>query len=478
LKALIIAAGRGSSFRGKAPRSHKTLIPVSGLTVIERIVAACPQVDELVIVTGYQAEKLESELRKILNGKLEFTFIHNPDWERSNGISVLAAREALCKEDAFLLTMSDHVYEPALVELLTAGPPKPGEALLAVDRNLDDCFDLAEATKVRISSDGRIEKIGKALNDFNAVDTGVFYCTPAIFDALAESASGGGESLSDGVRVLCSKGAMGYRDVTGCMWQDVDETGSLAEANKRLWHLVEKPRDGVVSRLVNRKISGFITRRICSWGVRPNHVTLFNLFLSALAACLMAAGHLLAGGIAAQLYSIVDGVDGELARLKHQGSWFGGWLDNLTDRLCDWMLICGAAWSTTSLGAEAQTAWILMSAALISNIWYWTAMDSLLVSGVLRSNKTPRGRLAAVEKWFYERGMVFGITHDSYILILAAGVALGQPLATLSLLIVLEILWWAVKLIQAQNTQPSEQYAKFMAHESTQATQAAELAAN
>jgi choline kinase/phosphatidylglycerophosphate synthase len=462
MKVLIIAAGRGSGFNGEAPESHKTLSPVCGLAVIERIVAACALADELVIVTGYQAESLEAQVRKLLGGKLTLSFIHNPQWERANGVSVLAAAEALSGEREFLLTMSDHVFEPALVEKLTSGHPLPGECLLAVDRNLKDVYDLDDATKVKLSGEGRIVQIGKDLTDFDAVDTGVFFCTQALFQALSTAIRHGGESLSDGIRILCENGKMGYRDVTGCMWQDVDDAESLTEARKRVWHVAAKPRDGVVSRLFNRKVSGFITRHICSLPVRPNHVTLFNLLLAAVACWLMAAGQLLAGGIMAQFYSITDGVDGELSRLKHQGSWFGAWLDNLTDRLCDWLIICGAAWSVTHTGESAETAWVLMCLALVSNTCYRTAMDSLLVSGALRKGQQKGGLLARLEKWFHHREMVFGMTHDSYLLILAAGVALGAPLATILALVILETLWWAVKTAQARQAQPSENYLNFL----------------
>ena len=58
MKALVIAAGRGSGFNGQAPRSHKTLSPVWGLTVIERVLAAFPELEELVVVTGLPVESV------------------------------------------------------------------------------------------------------------------------------------------------------------------------------------------------------------------------------------------------------------------------------------------------------------------------------------------------------------------------------------------------------------------------------------
>ena len=465
MKALVIAAGRGSGFNGQAPRSHKTLVPVWGLTVIERVLAAFPELEELVVVTGFQAGLLENRLSKILSGRVKLTFVRNPEWQRANGVSVLAAKEILKNERAFLLTMSDHVFERSLVEKLTAAPPASGECLLAVDRNLPEVYDLADATKVKRGADNRIRAIGKQLEDFDAVDTGVFYCTPALFEALELAIALGGESLSDGIRILCNAGKMRYREVSGSLWQDVDNLESLAEAKKRVWRATQKPRDGVVSRLLNRRISGFITRRICGLPVRPNQVTIFNLLLAGLAGWLMFAGHLVWGGLLAQLYSVLDGVDGELSRLKHQGSWFGSWLDNLTDRLCDWLIICGAAWSVTWTGVGTRTAWGLLLAALLSNIAYRSSMDSLLVSGSLRQAGGNQGRLASIEKWFYEREMVFGVTHDSYLLLLALVVAFGAPLAGLTALVALETLWWIAKTVQAGKTRPSDSYAEFLAAE-------------
>ena len=70
--------------------------------------------------------------------------------------------------------------------------------------------------------------------------------------------------------------------------------------------------------------------------------------------------------------------------------------------------------------------------------------------------------LARAEKWFREREMVFGITHDVYLFLLALGVAIGFPLATLALLIVLETGWWLAKSVQARRALPSVTYAEYL----------------
>ncbi|MCE5272260.1 NTP transferase domain-containing protein [bacterium] len=466
MKALIIAAGRGSRFDGAGQKSHKTLIPVCGVPLIQRIVSACGTIEEFVVVTGYRAPELEASLTHLLAGRARVRFVRNDQWTRANGVSALAAREALAGEKSFLLCMSDHLFEPKLAEtLLTAGAPPDGCAL-AVDRDIAGVRDLEDATLVHLDGEGRINGIGKLLEEFDAVDTGVFLCTPALFEALEIAQACGGDSLSDGIRVLCERGRMRAVEVTGCLWQDVDNPEDLAEAGRRLWARVAKPRDGVVSRLVNRKISGWITRQICALPVTPNHVTLFNCAVAGAAAWLMATGNLLAGGVLAQAFSVLDGVDGELSRLKNMGSWFGGWLDNIADRLCDWSLIAGAALAVQHAGGSPSQAMLLAFIALVSNVCYWTAMDSLLVSGALRKPVPPAGILGRVERWFYGRNMVFGLTHDVYLLVLALGVALGFPRQTLSLLIVTETLWWSLRLFRVLRAAVSEPYDVYLVRES------------
>ena len=54
---------------------------------------------------------------------------------------------------------------------------------------------------------------------------------------------------------------------------------------------------------------------------------------------------LAAGGALAQLASVIDGCDGEIARLKHSQSEFGGWFDAVLDRYADAVLLFGLMWN-------------------------------------------------------------------------------------------------------------------------------------
>jgi CDP-L-myo-inositol myo-inositolphosphotransferase len=95
--------------------------------------------------------------------------------------------------------------------------------------------------------------------------------------------------------------------------------------------------------------------------ITPNHISLFSFLCSLLAAGLFALGGypaLLVGGVLAQFASIVDGCDGEVARLKYQSSDFGGWFDAVLDRYADAFLLFGLTWHVLAIEANA---WVLFT---------------------------------------------------------------------------------------------------------------------
>ena len=90
-----------------------------------------------------------------------------------------------------------------------------------------------------------------------------------------------------------------------------------------------------------------ISRRLVNHRIKPNQISLFSFLCSVLAASLFALDGYLAlllGGFVAQFASIIDGCDGEVARLTHQSSPYGGWFDAVLDRYADAFLLFGLMW--------------------------------------------------------------------------------------------------------------------------------------
>jgi choline kinase len=162
----------------------------------------------------------------------EVRFLYNPDWRLENGVSVLTARRVL-RDRRFALLMGDHLFDASVLARLLRTPVHPGESLLAVDSSQADPEIAAEATKVQLSG-GRITAIGKNLARYDALDTGLFVCDPALFRALDRAVEDGDTTLSAGIRRLASRGVMRAVDVAGAAWFDIDTTGDLEIAESQL----------------------------------------------------------------------------------------------------------------------------------------------------------------------------------------------------------------------------------------------------
>jgi 1L-myo-inositol 1-phosphate cytidylyltransferase len=233
MNCLIIAAGHGSRLRDISP--SKPLTPVAGVPLIEHVAraAAAGGATAFTIVTGHEAARLETFLTGLSERLgLPIATVRIADWDRPNGHSVLAGAASMTGD--YLLTMSDHLFDPAIIRLLLAAPA--AALTLAVDRDLaNPLLDMDDATKVALGPDGAILRIGKTLENFDAIDTGLFRATPALAKAIkAAVADGGAGSLSEGVQRLAERGEALTVEIKGARWLDVDDPIALAKAEKML----------------------------------------------------------------------------------------------------------------------------------------------------------------------------------------------------------------------------------------------------
>jgi 1L-myo-inositol 1-phosphate cytidylyltransferase len=225
---LILAAGNGTRLRPVSAGLPKPLVDFRGKPIIEHVISRAQQagVDRFVIVVGYRSDLIRSWFDDCSLG-VSVTFVENPDYHKSNGISALKARDEL--HENFLLLMSDHIFEPETARVLLRQQLAPGEVILAVDPKIDRIFDLDDATKVRRDGD-RIVDIGKEIAHYDALDTGMFLCSPALFARLEAATRDGNCSLSDGMRQVARERRLRALEIGEAQWQDVDTPEALAHA--------------------------------------------------------------------------------------------------------------------------------------------------------------------------------------------------------------------------------------------------------
>jgi 1L-myo-inositol 1-phosphate cytidylyltransferase len=225
---LILAAGNGTRIRSVSAGLPKPLVHFRGKPILEHIIRRAHRagIDRFVIVVGYRSDLI----RKWFDGRsfgVSVTFVENADYHKSNGISALKARDEI--HENFLLLMADHIFEPQTARTLLKQRLAPGEVILAVDPNIDRTFDLDDATKVLRDGDHIID-IGKEISHYDALDTGMFLCSPELFDKLEFAAKDGNCSLSDGMRQLVRERRLRGWEIGEAQWQDLDTPEALAHA--------------------------------------------------------------------------------------------------------------------------------------------------------------------------------------------------------------------------------------------------------
>jgi choline kinase len=225
---LILAAGNGTRIRAVSGGLPKPLVDFRGKPILEHVIRRAHQagIDRFVIVVGYRSDLIRNWLEGRSLG-VSVTFMENPDYHKANGISALKARNEI--QDNFLLLMADHIFEPETARALLQRPLASDEVILAVDPNIDRIFDLDDATKVRRDGE-RIVDIGKDIAHYDALDTGMFLCSPALFDRLESATKDGNCSLSDGMRQLAREQRLRALEIGEGQWQDLDTPEALAHA--------------------------------------------------------------------------------------------------------------------------------------------------------------------------------------------------------------------------------------------------------
>jgi choline kinase len=106
----------------------------------------------------------------------------------------------------------------------------PARLNLAIDLKIASIFDLDDAMKVRTDGN-RLVAIGKNLEDYNAIDTGIFICPETIFEYLQRVLRNDDCALADGVRLMAEEGNALAIDIGDAWWQDVDTPEMLARAS-------------------------------------------------------------------------------------------------------------------------------------------------------------------------------------------------------------------------------------------------------
>ncbi len=328
-----------------------------GVTLLKRALMVLSRngVRRFVVVIA-DAEVRRASLADSQVAALEITWVFNAERPDDDAYSLWRARPHVRGE--FFVAPCDRVFTPAVIKALIAEPLDA--VTIAVGRAPMAALPAGEQAP-SLPADGHaialVESSATATSGIvagfggrgDAWSTGVLVASRALFDALDDVGAGGRtRTLPQALADLAAQGTVRAADIGDAMWHPARNEHERRLAQSLLVRSLRKSVDGVISRYINRRFSLAATRVLMHFPVRPNHVTAFSLMISVAAAVTAAMatvaspGWLVVGAVLWQLASMLDGIDGEIARLKFAESKFGEWFDTLTDDVGRFMFFIGS----------------------------------------------------------------------------------------------------------------------------------------
>ena len=186
---------------------------------------------EAVVVIGYEGARVRRAVEAIATS-ITIRFVESPD-PTAPERTLAAGRGGGGGALAFSSRWSTICSRFRCSAKLAAAAMRQSEvARLLVDR-APVGLDLNDATKVRLEAE-RIVAIGKGLEPWDAIDTGVFLLTRAVFDAIRRVPSSEPLTVSSAMRRLARNGSFRAVDIGGVPWVDVDTPADRHDAEQRL----------------------------------------------------------------------------------------------------------------------------------------------------------------------------------------------------------------------------------------------------
>jgi choline kinase/phosphatidylglycerophosphate synthase len=364
---VIIAGGAASRLQPYSSEMHKCFMELEpNVTILDFILNRIEKINPTRILVVIRPQ-FQNAFQKRLEGRAEL--VETDVDEFGNLYSVSLAMKRL-DGSHFLLLMSDHIFEQSMLDRVLS---IKSQAAFTVC--LDKKPSRAEAKEgLKLELNGEVVvHAGKTPLPRHGIDTGIILCrenSKAFIERALEN-FGVEATIADAFNLATAEGSVDYVDVTGKLWKDVDTPEDLVRARKVYWEIkrkeLTKREDGLVSKYLNRPMSTRISIMIYRRGFKivPLAVTLISFILGLSASFLLAMKVFILAGLLVQLSSVLDGVDGELARLYHEATPWGGYVDSVLDRISDVAIVAGLALSSPIAGSFRLMLAILAAANVI-----------------------------------------------------------------------------------------------------------------
>ena len=288
----------------------------------------------------------------------------------------------------FLLCRAHRIHEISLlralaaVDLGTSAEPSADIDVAAIATASDSATDAALhdptlAWGIRAEA-GRVVAVRSQVEDDDAPDCGLLALAPGLLDHLVEN----GGSLQQALQHFAEAGRVAAVATDGRFWSHIASPAIGKRAEKELIRRLAKTSDGPILQLVNRRISRRITSVLMHTSATPNQLTIFASLVGFVGIfCVFQATWLwlAIGAVLMEVQMTLDCCDGEIARLKFNGSRFGEWLDTVMDDVLNLSYALSLGWASKELLGEPAYWWLAWGA-----VGAYLVYDAVLYTQLMR----------------------------------------------------------------------------------------------
>jgi CDP-L-myo-inositol myo-inositolphosphotransferase len=264
------------------------------------------------------------------------------------GVRVVSASLA-SSDEPWLVARGDVYYDRRLLWRFLDETESVHDTHLAVDRRREILDDREDGSSVLLHAGGGVRLAGRGLVGADAALCGLGIVHARFVRSLLDEGVGD-TSFERTVSRVAEREPVSVWDVRE-PWQPLVHASDASAARRKLLAGAVGLGDGFVARHLNRRISRRITERVVSRDVKPWQISVATFFGTIAAGSAFAMGHAATGGLLAQFASVLDCVDGEVARIRHQDSAFAGVYDALLDRVGEAAIVGGMTLYAWLMGA-------------------------------------------------------------------------------------------------------------------------------
>lgn len=330
MKALIIATDYSKSFNNKIKEHPNPLTKLFGLSIIEHVILSAKKagVHEFILVVGQYADKVKAELNNNRMRGVRIRYVEDKESKWGSIRSILMAKDLL--KENFIVLMANSIFDFHILKTLV-NIKLNSTLVVAIDRRAP----LPNEIKI-MEINGNIVDIGEDLKKANCVNVGILLSSPRLFSYIEKTIMEGKTKFIDCIVNIVKNGDANIFDIGQVKklssqatikkiepwWINIYTKTDIKRAKEILLKSVQKRNHfaAYYNAPLEDKITSFISKFS---SLTPNRISILTNIFAYCITLLFLNGHLLLASILTFFISILDGVDGKLARLKYMETKIG-----------------------------------------------------------------------------------------------------------------------------------------------------------